>query len=219
MTVGTVTFKENGTTLAGPTALDMNGHATFSIATLSEGIHMLTALYSGSPGSFNVSSGSVSEEIDHPTTVSGTTYCNPGGITIPANGATQPYPSRVFVTSLGGYGFQSHRDTEQLHPRLSKRPGCFAHRTDGNQPGALGQCRRPQSSERSGRYLGRRRRERDPRPGHQRKLQTHCRERQPPAVPATGTDDAQLRSSFREGDAGLRFRRYRPERDLEPVRV
>ena len=102
VTVGTVTFKENGTTLAGPTALDMNGQAAFSTATLSEGIHMLTALYSGSPGSFNVSSGSVSEEIDHPTTVTGTTYCNPGGITIPANGATQPYPSRVFVTSLGG---------------------------------------------------------------------------------------------------------------------
>ena len=98
---GTVTFKENGTVLAGPTAV-VSGQAAFITSTLSEGIHNITALYSGVPGSLNVSSGSLSQEVDHHTTVTGTTYCNPGGITIPANGGTQPYPSRVFVANLPG---------------------------------------------------------------------------------------------------------------------
>lgn len=102
VTSGTVTFKENGSVLAGPVAVNASGQAQFVTSTLPEGIHNVTALFSGVPGSFNVSSGNVSEEVDHPTTVSGTTYCNPGGVTIPSNGATQPYPSRVFVTNLPG---------------------------------------------------------------------------------------------------------------------
>jgi hypothetical protein len=88
VTSGTVTFRENGTTLAGPTTLDASGNASFSTSTLSEGTHVITALYSGVPGTFNTSSASVSEEVDHATTINGTTYCNPGGITLPANGDT-----------------------------------------------------------------------------------------------------------------------------------
>ena len=102
VTAGTVNFQENGVTLAGPVTLNGSGQAAFTTSTLTEGIHSIAALYSGSPGSFNVSSGTVTEEVDHHTTISGTTYCNPGGITIPANGATQPYPSRVFVSNLPG---------------------------------------------------------------------------------------------------------------------
>ena len=99
---GTVNFEENGTILAGTVSLNSNGQASFTTSTLSEGIHVITALYSGVPGSFNVSSAMVSEEIDNQTVVTGTTYCNPGGITIPSDAATQPYPSRVFVTNLQG---------------------------------------------------------------------------------------------------------------------
>jgi uncharacterized repeat protein (TIGR01451 family) len=102
VTTGTVTFQENGVKLAGPVALNGSGLAAFTTSTLTEGIHSVTALYSGAAGVFNISSGMVSEEVDHHTTVSGTTYCNPGGITIPANGSTQPYPSRVFVSGLPG---------------------------------------------------------------------------------------------------------------------
>jgi len=107
VTQGTVTFDQNGSVLGGPTTLDSNGHATFITSSLPEGIHVITALYSGVPGSYNVSSGTVQEEIDHATTISGLTYCNPGGITIPSNalGMTYPatpYPSRVFVTNLPG---------------------------------------------------------------------------------------------------------------------
>jgi len=107
VTQGTVTFGQNGSVLAGPTSLDANGQATFVTSSLTEGIHVIAALYSGVPGSYNVSSGSAQEEIDHTTTNVDMTYCNPGGITVPSDalGMTYPatpYPSRVFVTNLPG---------------------------------------------------------------------------------------------------------------------
>ena len=57
VTEGTITFKEGGTTLAGPLALDGNGQASFNIGSLTAGSHTITAEYSGS-SNFNPSSGS-----------------------------------------------------------------------------------------------------------------------------------------------------------------
>lgn len=103
---GTVTFKENGTTLSGPTALNGSGQASFLTSSLSEGVHTITAFYSGVTGTYQVSSGMVSIEIGTATTnPSAGVYCNPGGIksgsgsqNIPA----APYPSRVNVTNEAG---------------------------------------------------------------------------------------------------------------------
>ncbi len=105
---GTVTFKENGTTLSGPTSLNGSGQATFQTSSLGEGIHTITANYSGVAGTYNVSSGSVTIEIDTATTnPSAGEYCNLGGLTITASGSGQnvpasPYPSRINVTNLAG---------------------------------------------------------------------------------------------------------------------
>jgi len=105
VTQGSVTFLEGGSKIAGPTNLDSNGQAIFTTSSLSEGIHNITASYSGVAGSFNVSSATISEEIDTPTTnPSPGVYCNPGGLTIPSSGSNSasPYPSRINVTNLGG---------------------------------------------------------------------------------------------------------------------
>jgi hypothetical protein len=102
VTGGTVTFKENGTTLQGATAVDGAGHVTFSTNSLTEGIHNVTALYSGVAGTYNVSSGSTTIEVDTATTVAGTVYCNPGGIITPTSGSSSPYPSRILVGNLPG---------------------------------------------------------------------------------------------------------------------
>ncbi|MBV8830657.1 MAG: Ig-like domain repeat protein, partial [Acidobacteriaceae bacterium] len=103
VTSGTITFQENGTVISGPTALNSSGQASFQTSSLAEGIHTITALYSGVPNTYNVSSGTTSVEVDTPTTITGSTYCNPGGVSIAASSTTAaPYPSRVNVTGLAG---------------------------------------------------------------------------------------------------------------------
>lgn len=110
VTAGTVTFLEGATLLAGPTALNGSGQASFTTSALTEGVHPITAAYGGSPGAFNLSSGSVTQTVDNQTVVTGNTFCNPGGITIPATGTgsdnpaspAAPYPSRIFVSGLAG---------------------------------------------------------------------------------------------------------------------
>ncbi len=104
---GTVTFKESGTVLSGPTGLNGSGQVTFQTSSLSEGIHTITANYSGVTGTYQVSSGQVTIEIDTATTnPSSGVYCNPGGINISASNNSNipaaPYPSRVDVTNLAG---------------------------------------------------------------------------------------------------------------------
>lgn len=105
---GTVKFEENGTVLSGPTTVNSSGQATFTSSTLAEGIHTIEAIYSGAPGAFNGSSGTVTIEIDTPTTNSSAgVYCNPGGLNIASgvndSGETAtPYPSRINVTGEAG---------------------------------------------------------------------------------------------------------------------
>ncbi|MBL8228983.1 MAG: Ig-like domain repeat protein, partial [Bryobacterales bacterium] len=104
VTSGTVTFREGATTLAGPTALNASGQASFSTSSLSEGSHTISASYNGVAGSFNISNGTVTIQVDTATTVNGKTYCNPGGITnTSGTSPTAPqYPSRILVSNLAG---------------------------------------------------------------------------------------------------------------------
>src|SRR6185436_18154900 len=103
VTGGTVTFKEGATILAGPTAVDGSGQATFIAAanSFSEGSHVITAEYSGVVGVFGPSSGSVTQIVDNPTTVNGNTFCNTGNLAI-NDGQATPYPSHIFVSGLSG---------------------------------------------------------------------------------------------------------------------
>jgi subtilisin-like proprotein convertase family protein len=117
VTSGTVTFTEGATTLtctegAQPRPVNGSGQATCTVAggTLSEGAHNITATYNGDPGFFNTSSGSTTQIVNNPTTVTGNEFCNTGSIAIPApspapppSGApARPYPSNILVSGLSG---------------------------------------------------------------------------------------------------------------------
>jgi hypothetical protein len=99
--LGTVTFKEGVTTLAGPTALDVNGQARYTNSSFSEGTHTFSAFY-GSPGSFNTSSANIVQEINNYTVVIGNTLCNTGMVMVADAGTSTPYPSHVFVSGMTG---------------------------------------------------------------------------------------------------------------------
>ncbi|HEX9994324.1 MAG TPA: Ig-like domain repeat protein [Acidimicrobiales bacterium] len=100
VTSGTVTFTRGATTLAANVAVNGSGQAAFTTSTLTEGVHTITATYNGT-ASFATSNGSVTQTVDNNTVVTGGSYCNTGAITINDNGATTPYPSRIFVTGEG----------------------------------------------------------------------------------------------------------------------
>lgn len=101
VTTGTVQFADNGVDVGSPVALNGSGQATFSTSALSEGTHAIRATYSGSTG-FLTSNGSLSQHVDTPTFVTGNTFCNRGGLTVPAQGASAPYPSNITVTGMAG---------------------------------------------------------------------------------------------------------------------
>ncbi|MBZ5603097.1 MAG: Ig-like domain repeat protein [Acidobacteriia bacterium] len=102
---GTVTFKDGSTTLtctqgAQPRALS-SGVATCTTSFSSEGIHTLSATYSGD-GTFVASSGTASLFTQNHATNTGTTYCNTGAVS--GDGRSDqsftniaPYPSVIFV--------------------------------------------------------------------------------------------------------------------------
>ena len=97
---GTVTFTDGGNPIPGGSAVAVsNGTAMLTTSFTTEGNHDIKATYSGTVN-FVTSNGSFSQEVDNHTVVTGNTFCNPGGITMPASGAAQPYPSRIFVSSL-----------------------------------------------------------------------------------------------------------------------
>ncbi len=64
---GTVTFSDNSTTI-GVSALDINGAATLSIATLSPGSHSITATYSGDSSNMSSQSAALTETISQAAT-------------------------------------------------------------------------------------------------------------------------------------------------------
>jgi subtilisin-like proprotein convertase family protein len=101
VTTGTVTFSEGNTTLAANVPLDGSGQAAFTTSSLAEGNHVITGTYSGT-ASFAPSDGSVNQRVDNVIVVSGTTYCNPGAITVTDSTTATPYPSNIFVNGFAG---------------------------------------------------------------------------------------------------------------------
>ncbi|MBV9404113.1 MAG: Ig-like domain repeat protein, partial [Acidobacteriaceae bacterium] len=116
---GTVTFSDSGTPLGGcstmpvaPASSGGGGTATCTASALTEGVHNLTATYSGT-SNFGVSTANLVQRADNHTlaSISGNTYtyCNPGAIRAPAGepaittrGPASPWPSNIFVTNLPG---------------------------------------------------------------------------------------------------------------------
>ncbi len=109
VTNGTVSFFRGAQALATNVPVNASGQAGFLFNTvtgsplLSEGSNTITANYNGGIG-FGASSGSLTQVVDRATQVTGNTFCNNGTIAIPLtlNGPASVYPSKVFVTGLGG---------------------------------------------------------------------------------------------------------------------
>ncbi|MDQ6796924.1 MAG: Ig-like domain repeat protein [Actinomycetota bacterium] len=104
VTTGTVSFTEGVTTLAANVPVDGSGKASFAKSNLPEGNHVITGTYNGVPA-FSTSNGSVNQIVNTATTVSGTTFCNPGPIAVRPNSvipSTTPYPSNLTVSGLSG---------------------------------------------------------------------------------------------------------------------
>ena len=102
--VGTVTFRRGVTILCNAVPVNGSGVATCNApaGTLPEGDLTITADYNGAPGQFNTSTGNTVQQVNSPTIRTGTNFANNGGITIVDANVASPYPSRIFVTGLGG---------------------------------------------------------------------------------------------------------------------
>ena len=102
---GTVSFTQNGAAIAGCTnvAVNASGVATCTVAAggLPEGTRAIAATYSGATG-FATSGGSLSQVVNSPTVVTGSQFCNNGGITLSDNGAAVQYGSNIAVSNLVG---------------------------------------------------------------------------------------------------------------------
>ncbi len=103
---GTVDFTDGGVTISGCGAEPVsNGSATCTTSFSTEGDHSLEAAYAGT-SSFGPSNGTLAQEVNDHTTVTGSSYCNTGSVTLnnPAVNLADasPYPSRVFVSGLSG---------------------------------------------------------------------------------------------------------------------
>jgi len=105
VTQGTVTFMEGAATLQAATAVNGSGQATFTTSALSEGSHLIRAVYDGT-ASFATSNSTLTQVVNNHTIVIGSTFCNPGPIAIPdgalTGGPATPYPSNIFVSGLAG---------------------------------------------------------------------------------------------------------------------
>jgi len=103
---GTVDFTDGGTTISGCGAVAVSsGQAQCTTSFSTEGDHALEAQYGGT-GNFGPSNGTVTQQVNDHTTITGSSYCNTGAVTLNNPATTQadasPYPSRVFVSGLSG---------------------------------------------------------------------------------------------------------------------
>lgn len=129
VTSGTVTFTDDGVSVAGgptsPVTVDVNGHASFTTSSLSEGDHTILATYNGN-ATYSLSLGSYVQRVDDATagptiSVDTFTYCNTGAITLPGLtnaddiGQASPNPSNIFVTALPGTISAVQVDLKSLH--------------------------------------------------------------------------------------------------------
>jgi len=106
--VGTVTFEDNGNTISGCSGRTISGGQATCSASLAEGAHDVTAVYSGGTGFGPSTSPALYQVTNNPTSVNGTSFCNTGAITLPSSGdvaqpvPASPYASEVFVSGLPG---------------------------------------------------------------------------------------------------------------------
>jgi subtilisin-like proprotein convertase family protein len=100
--VGTVTFRQGATVFCANVAVNASGVATCNVPAQPQGDYVFTADYNGSPGQFNISSGSVTQQVNSPTVVTCLNFANNGGMTIPNSSFSNPYPARINVSGLGG---------------------------------------------------------------------------------------------------------------------
>lgn len=82
VTAGTVQFSSDGTNVGAPVALNGSGTAGLTTSALAEGSHLIRATYSGASGLLT-SNGTITQRVDNATTVTDTTFCNTGVITVP----------------------------------------------------------------------------------------------------------------------------------------
>jgi uncharacterized repeat protein (TIGR01451 family) len=115
VTGGTVSFFDGGNavTCSGGNQTVTSGSATCILAFVQEGVHHITASYSGATGfapSSSPANTPANVTVSNNTTFSnvtanGGTFCNVGNLAIPATGSSfgvaGPYPSQVFVGSNG----------------------------------------------------------------------------------------------------------------------
>ncbi len=99
---GTVTFRRGATILCANVPVNGSGVATCNAGPFAQGDFLATADYNGSPGQFNISSGTITQQVNSPTVATCLNFANNGGITIPNSTIANPYPSRIIVTGLGG---------------------------------------------------------------------------------------------------------------------
>ena len=99
VTAGAVQFRDGSLALGAPVPVNGSGTASLTTSTLTEGSHTIRAEYSGAPG-FLASNGSLVQRVDNETVVTGMTFCNPGGLTLPQMGTATPYPSNIFVSGF-----------------------------------------------------------------------------------------------------------------------
>jgi hypothetical protein len=99
---GTVAFTDGSTTITGCGASAVSGSGTATCVTTftTEGIHGLSAAYSGG-GSFAPSTGELNQFVKNHSTLTAGQYCNTGAISVGTSNAsgtdTQPYPSVINV--------------------------------------------------------------------------------------------------------------------------
>jgi hypothetical protein len=104
---GTVKFTDNGVTISGCAAQPVSaGAASCTTTFTSEGVHTVEAIYNGTASFGASNSATLAQQVDNHTTVTGSSYCNTGSITLNNPASTtadaSPYPSHVFISGLSG---------------------------------------------------------------------------------------------------------------------
>lgn len=116
---GTVAFTNNGVTISGCGAVAVNASGVATCSTTSaQGARNIVATYSGT-ASFGTSSGSLTQTVNSPTVVSGSQFCNNGGILLPDSGTADVYPANVVVSGLVG---TISKVTTQINGLTAPRP-------------------------------------------------------------------------------------------------
>lgn len=116
---GTVAFTNNGVTIAGCGAVAVNASGVATCSTTSpQGTRNIVATYSGT-ATFGTSNGTLTQTVNSPTVVTGSQFCNNGGLAFPDSGAADVYPANIVVSGLFG---TITKVTTQINGLTAPRP-------------------------------------------------------------------------------------------------